>query len=61
MVGDRIEIQDACIIVRIGIADGVEYYVIREIAVIEDIKCDFRLVERASRLRNLLRGATRKD
>ena len=58
MVGDRIEIQDACIIVRIGIADGFESFVIREIAVIENIIFDFRLVERASRPRILLRGAT---
>ena len=49
MIADRIEIEDAAVVIRIGITDGFESLIIGYIAIKKNIIFDFCLMERTSR------------
>ena len=49
MVRYRIEVQHAAVVIRVGIADGLQAFLVRDVAVIENIIFDFRLMERPGR------------
>ena len=51
MVRYRIEVQHAAVVIRIGIPNGLQAFVVRDVAVIENIIFDFRLMERPLGLR----------
>ena len=49
VVRHRIEIQHAAVVIGVGIADGLQAFVIRDVSVVKDVIFDFRLMERPGR------------